>query len=66
MNTFLTYYFNKSQKVNIRNFEMLDQIWKRRAPINDETPCKNLGNHGDEINIYQKHEIQTWYIFENI
>ena len=37
---------------------IMDKLWKRRAPGNDEDPSnKNIGNLAYEINIYQKHEM---------
>ena len=50
--------FFKLLFLNIANFgkskkQLLEQIWKRRAPGNDEDPCM-LGNRGYEINIDQK------------
>ena len=39
----------------IQNVEMLDHIWKRRAPNIDEDPFnKKSRNHGYGINNYQK------------
>ncbi len=35
---FDTYSFYKSQKLETQNFKNMDQIWKRRAPGNDEDP----------------------------
>ena len=50
-----TYYAHKFQFLKIDIFKVLEHIWKRRAPNNDEDPRnKNLQNLGYEINIYQK------------
>ena len=36
------YYFYKSQNMEIRHFEMLDRIWKRRAPKKNDDPFNKI------------------------
>ena len=43
----------------INNSEMLEQIWKRQAPNNDEDPLKNPENLEYGTNIFQKHEMEV-------
>ena len=55
-NMFQTYHFYKSQKLKMKNSELLERNWKRRGPKHDEDPSEYVWNLGYGTNIYLK----TW------
>ena len=62
MGTFSKKYFINIEILEIQNFRMLDQIWKRRAPENDEDPRKQIWEILNMRSIsIKKHKMETWY-----